>query len=372
MLGLFLFSTSLVGQGLTLPPSGANQKSTIIQHMGLATVTINYSSPDVTAPDGTDRKGQIWGKLVPYGMNNLGFGTAKESPWRAGANENTTISFSHDVKIQGKSLKAGTYGFHIVPQEQGKDWTLIFSKNSTAWGSYFYDPNDDALKVSTKPEKTEHNEWLMYGFSDRELAACTAYLAWESMKVPFRIEVSNMMDLYIENLARELQGTATGFTWQGWNTAANFCLNNNTHLEQGLEWADASISAAFIGQENYTTLSTKAALLNALKRTEESEKVMEQAVAHPTATVFQIHNYGRQLLASGNKEKAMEIFEMNAKRFPDTWPVNVGLGRAYSALGKYKKALKHMELAYNNAPQEFNKNNVKGHIDKLKKGEDIN
>jgi hypothetical protein len=83
-------------------PSGS-QKATVSQRVGITDISITYSRPSVNARE-------IWGKLVPYGMNNLGFGTAKESPWRAGADENTTIAFTHDVTIEGKNLKAGTYG----------------------------------------------------------------------------------------------------------------------------------------------------------------------------------------------------------------------------------------------------------------------
>ena len=88
-----LISTTLFAQSVTLPTSGGNQKAEVSQWIGPVKVTINYSSPKVHAPDGTDRKGHIWGELVPYGLNNLGFGTSTAAPWRAGANENTTITF---------------------------------------------------------------------------------------------------------------------------------------------------------------------------------------------------------------------------------------------------------------------------------------
>src|SRR6266404_5720051 len=92
----FALAGSIFAQfpGLTLPPSGNNQKSTVTQYVGPVLVTIEYSSPAVHAANGTDRRGQIWGKLVPYGMSNLGFNAGKESPWRAGANENTVFAIS--------------------------------------------------------------------------------------------------------------------------------------------------------------------------------------------------------------------------------------------------------------------------------------
>ena len=131
--------------------------------MGLVKVIIVYSSPDVTGPNGESREGNIWGQLVPYGMNNLRFGTAEESPWRAGANENTIIEFSHDVMIEGQSLAAGEYGLHMIAEPE--EWTIIFSNNSTAWGSYSYDAAEDALRVKVKPVDSEFTEWLTYDFS---------------------------------------------------------------------------------------------------------------------------------------------------------------------------------------------------------------
>src|SRR5262249_14185033 len=133
--------------GLTMPPSGGNQKASVAQHIGLVKVSVDYSSPHVHSPVGEDRKGKISGTLVPYGMANLGFGTCGDQcPWRGGANENTVFTTSHAIKVQGKELPAGAYGLHFVP---GKDeWTVIFSKNSTSWGSFFYDAKEDALRVT--------------------------------------------------------------------------------------------------------------------------------------------------------------------------------------------------------------------------------
>ena len=109
-------------QLVTLPPDGDNQKASVSQWIGLVEVTITYNSPDVTGPDGSDRTGKIWGQLVPYGMANLGFGTCGgECPWRAGANENTVFRVSHDVKVEGLPLPAGSYGFHIIPGPE--EWT---------------------------------------------------------------------------------------------------------------------------------------------------------------------------------------------------------------------------------------------------------
>ena len=116
-----LFASIACWSQMTLPPSGSNQKSETSQFLGLVKVTISYSSPDVAGRP-------IWGALVPYGLTNLATFKSSEqnpSPWRAGANENTIITISHDAEIEGKPLKAGTYGLHMIPGPE--DWTIIFA-----------------------------------------------------------------------------------------------------------------------------------------------------------------------------------------------------------------------------------------------------
>jgi len=105
LLATGLLSLPALGQGITTPPNGDNQRSSVTQHIGLVKVTIDYNSPDVHAPNGEDRRGKIWGTLVPWGTIDDPFGTCTECPWRAGANENTVFTVSHDVKINGQPLK---------------------------------------------------------------------------------------------------------------------------------------------------------------------------------------------------------------------------------------------------------------------------
>ena len=357
---------------ITLPPSGGNQKASVTQHMGLSHVTINYSSPDVTGFDGKSREGKIWGQLVPYGLNNLNFGAStaeNPSPWRAGANENTTIELSHDMEIEGSPIKAGTYGLHMIVEKD--EWTIIFSENYDAWGSYFYNPENDVLRVKVKPQTAEFNEWLNFSFENRQLAECKAFLKWEKMKVGFKIAVPNMTELYAKQIEEELKGSK-GFNWQAWDNAASYFVSNNLDLNKALYFSDQAINNSFMGQKNFTTLSTKASVLSAMGKEKEAMEVIEEAINHSSANVFRIHNLGRSYINSGKKKEALEIFELNAKRFPKTWPINVGLARGHSANGNYKTALKYAELALKNAPDELNKKSMTAAVEKLKKGEDIN
>jgi tetratricopeptide (TPR) repeat protein len=370
LIASFFITQFANAQNITLPPGGDNQKSIAIQYIGaLANVKIEYNSPDVTAPNGESRKGNIWGKVVPYGLQDLGFGLSSAespSPWRAGANENTTITFSHDVTIQGEALNAGTYGFHVIPEKEG-EWTLIFSKNSTAWGSYFYDKKDDALRVTTQPEATAFTEWLTFEFVDRQPNSCTIALKWDELSIPFKVEIPNMHTVYIDNFKRELQSTA-GFTWQGWQQAANYCATNKVELEQGLEWAENAVNT----QKNFTTLQTKSAILSQLDRKEEANKIMDEAIKEPTVSVFQIHGYGRQLIIQDKDDEALKVFKYNKERFGDVWPVRVGLARGYSAVGNYKEAIKHCKIALERAPNQLNKDGLAAAIEKLKEGKDMN
>jgi hypothetical protein len=371
MLLLCFGMQTVVAQPIIQPPSGDNNKSTITQYIGaLVSVTVNYSSPNVTGPAGEDRKGKIWGELVPYGLTDQGFGTSKAAPWRAGANENTTITFSHDVMVQGQPIKAGTYGFFIIVEKTGP-WTLIFSNNHTAWGSFFYNQQEDALRVTATPSDAPYTEWLTYEFTDRQQDQATCALVWENKMIPFVIKVPDINKLYVDNMRRQLQN-ATGFKWENWNDAAAYCVTKKVNLDEALTWSENAISLPFIGEENFTTLSTKSQVLDALGRKEDSEVTMQKAIRHPTATALQVHFYGRQLITQGKKEEAMKIFEYNQKEHPKEWVVNVGMARGYSAMGNYKSALKYAKIAYETAPDPQNKESMKQAVAKLESGQDIN
>ena len=121
------------GQAIELRLPTLSQRAIGTQRIGLTDITVNYCRPLVGGRE-------IWGKAVPYGQT-----------WRSGANENTTISFTDDVSVEGHALPAGTYGLHTIPAAD--QWTIIFSKNSTSWGSFSYNDKEDALRVNVKPHK---------------------------------------------------------------------------------------------------------------------------------------------------------------------------------------------------------------------------
>jgi Flp pilus assembly protein TadD len=355
--------------GLTLPPSGDNQRTVVTQQIGPVEVTIDYSSPDVTAPGGEDRRGKMWGQLVPYGMANLGFGSCGEQcPWRAGANFNTTLTVSHDVLVEGQPLAAGTYGLHMIPGQER--WTLILSRNAHSWGSFFYDPAEDALRVEVTPRAAPYSHWLDYEFLDRGPDRATVALQWEELEVPWTIAVPNVGDLYAAALRDDLR-TAAGFSWTNWAAAAQWAIGAERPAE-AVEWAQAAAAAPFIGQENFQTLSTLARAQALAGQAAESDATLLRAVDHPTADVFQVHQLGRTLLGEGRAVTAMLVFEKNAERHGDAWPVHVGLMRGHSALGRYAQALEHARKALPQAPDDVNRTSLETAIGRLEKGEDVN
>jgi hypothetical protein len=355
-------------QGLTLPPSGDNQRAKVIQHIGPVKVSVDYSSPRVHF-HGQERRGKIWGQLVPYGLSDLGFNDCKACPWRAGANMNTVFKTTNDVLIEGKPLPAGSYGLHMIPGQT--EWTVIFSKDSSSWGSFFYDPKQDALRVTVKPEKAPYREWLTYDFTVREPEKAVVALEWEELAVPITITVPDAKELYVKELRNELR-TNLGFFSSNWRMAADYCLANKVDLPEALAWARKAATDPNVGESNFQNLTTlwRAELANGLDA--DAAKTLDKALASPTATPIQIHLLGRQLLGEGKKAEAMKIFELNAKRFPNQWPVNVGLMRGYAALGDYKKALEYAKLALLQAPDPLNKKNIENMMKLLGEGKDIN
>jgi hypothetical protein len=363
-----LVAVNAAAQALSTPPSGDNQRASVSQHIGIVEVNVDYSSPDVHAPDGSDRRGKIWGTLVPMGAPDDPFGTCTECPWRAGANQNTVFTVSHDVMIEGQSLPAGSYGLFMEPGND--DWTVIFSKDHDAWGSYFYEPKNDALRVKVKPAKSEYNEWLTYEFTDRMPDHATVALKWEELQVPITISVPNATDLHMAAIRNELRNYP-GFEWQNWVAAAQYALQVK-RPNDALEFADAAVNRPFVSEENFQTLNTLATAQEAAGKTADATATRDRALNHRTAGPTDLHQYGRRLMAQGKNEEALKVFELNAKRHPNAWPVNVGLARGYSAVGRYKEALKYAKLALAQAPDDQNRQVLSAGIKKLEEGKDMN
>lgn len=363
-------ATAATAQNLTAPPPGANQRSVVTQYLGMVSVTIDYNSPDVTSPAGDDRTGQIWGQLVPWGIapNPFypGFGSAQNMPWRAGSNENTTITLSHDVEIEGESLAAGTYGLFMAPGEE--EWTIIFNRNSSAWGSFFYDPSLDAAQVKVKPETTDFfREWLTFEFDDRQLDTALAVMHWEHLRVPFRVSVPKSAEFYHQAMSAELTG-AVGFNFQNFIQASQWAAGQDAYHEDAVRWADAAITA----NTTFQTLVNKSNVLDQIGRREEALATFDQAMEQPTATAIAVHMAARGLQGQGKMDDAAIVFRKNYEKNAGQWPVDFGMARVYSQEGNFEKALEHARIALTRAPDGPQKQNLETQIARLEKGENIN
>lgn len=366
IIGLLLASTIFISAfpqiSLTTLPSGGNKKAFVGERIGITDVTIHYDRPGVKG-----REGKIWGQLIPVGFTDPGFGSSKAAPWRAGANENTTIEFSNDVKIEGQTLPAGRYGFFVAYDPN--ECTLIFSKNSTSWGHFYYDEKEDALRVKVKPQPLDKPvEWLKYEFTNQTENSATVSLEWEKLMIPFKIETDYEKD-QVESFRRELR-TERGFLWESWDQAAQWCAAHNTNLDEALVWADTATSSIFGGDKNFQAWSTKAQVLQKLGRNAEATETMKKAL--PLGSMFDLHTYGRQLIQQKMFKEALDVFKMNYDKNPNQFMTLMGLTRGYSANGDYKTALKYANLALPIAPPGANKTTVQTMIDKLKEGKDVN
>jgi len=336
LLILLAVGTSLSARQTNVTLPDVSQKAMVSQRVGLTDITITYYSPAV-------KKRDIWGKLVPY-----------DKTWRAGANENTTICFTHDVKVEGKEIAKGIYGLHMIPGKE--EWAIIFSKNHTSWGSYFYKKEEDALRVTVKPEPAPFLEWLSFDFTDRESHSVTASLRWEKLRVPFKIE-ADVEKIVVENLGKELR-TLPYWFWRGTYGAAKYCLDNNVNLDEALKWVDQSISV----KENFFNVSLKFKLLDKLGKKAEAVQVMKKAMKIATEQELTRHAYS---FAATDKDKCKKMLLDNIERFK-TWSSYQALARFYNYFKDKENALKYFKFALKKAPVD-QKEKLKAAIEKLNK-----
>lgn len=333
---MLLSAAAAIAQpALTLPQ--ASPEASVSQKVGLTEIEIRYHRPAVN-------KRTVWGDLVPY-----------DEVWRAGANENTTISFSSPVTVNGKPLAAGTYGLHMIPTKG--DWTIAFSNMNVAWGSFSYDEKEDALRVTAKPQAAGFEERLSYRFDDPTDKSVTVAMRWEKLEVPFTVEVDTP-SVVIASLRNELRGLPR-FGWQGWNGAAAYAMRNKVNLDEALTWVDRSISM----QENFTNLRTKAGILEAKGDAKTAAELRDKAMK--IATEVEINAYGYQLLGAGKTDEAIEIFRKNVKDHPQSWNTYDSLGEAYDRKGDKKLAAENYRKAQSMTKDPDQKKRIAGILAKM-------
>lgn len=320
-----------------------SQRASVTQRIGLTDITIVYHSPAVGGRE-------LFGKIIPYGK-----------VWRAGANENTTITFADDAAVEGKPIAAGTYGLHLIPDQD--QWTVIFSKNSTSWGSFTYDEKEDALRVTVKPKPAEFRDSLAYTFDDIKPDSAAATMRWDKLAVPFviSVDVKAITERSIKNQLRNVGG----FTWAGYDEAATWCLDGNCSLDEALKWEDTSIQA----EERFDNLLTKSQILAAMGKKQEADAM--QAKAFDKASGIQLHAYGRGLQIQKKQDEGFAVFKINIQKRPNEWYTHGEISRIASAKGDFPLAIKEMKLALAGAPDGA-KQQIQGLIARLEKNQDIN
>ncbi len=338
-----LIATVCSAQSTQLNLPRASQRAEVTQRIGITDITIVYSRPLANG-----RK--IWGGLVPYGQ-----------VWRAGANENTIITFPDPVAIEGQPLEAGTYGVHMIPNED--QWTIIFSKMHTAWGSFSYKQDEDALRITVKPQATELHNALLYDFDQLQPDSAVVVMSWDKVAVPFKVSV-NVNQVVESSLHKQLRGLSQ-YTWDGWDDAATYMVDNKMDLKEALKYEDNSIG----NEDRFENEMTKSRILEALGEPSEAKAAKEKALS--LAAAPQLYGYGRQLQAQGKQAEAFAVYKTAAQKYPDNWLSHAGLARIACSEGKYPDATKQMQLALAGAPDPA-KSGVEGLIKKLQAQQDIN
>jgi tetratricopeptide (TPR) repeat protein len=344
LLGILLCAAASRAQSAIDDLPRPSQHAEVIQRIGLTDITINYSRPLVNG-----RK--IFGGLEAYGK-----------VWRAGANENTTISVTDPVTIDVQTLAPGTYGLHMIPGEN--EWIVIFSRANTSWGSFSYDQKEDALRITVKPQASDFHDALTYQFDELKPDSAVVTMRWDKIAVPFKVSV-NVNEVVEQRMHQHLRGLAQ-YTWDGWNDAADYLVNAKVDLEEALAYTDKSIAV----EERYENLMTKSRALDLLGRKEEAAKFRSEALSK--ANAIQSYGYARQLQRDKKLDEAWAAYRANAKKFPNDWISHFGMARLYSAQGDYDNALKEAKTALAGAPPDGTKDFIEGQIRRLESKQDIN
>jgi Protein of unknown function (DUF2911) len=320
------FAPAVRGQVPIVLPDGS-PKASVSQTVGLSEFTVSYHRPGVN-------KRKIWGELVPYGQ-----------PWRAGANENTTLTASTPFTFGGKAVPAGTYGVHVLPAEG--EWVVILSSQAKAWGSFSYDAKEDVVRVAAKPEAADFVERLTYTFDTPANDSTALALRWEKVRIAVPVTVDTKA-VTLASIRDQLRGLPR-FSWQGYNQAAAWAARNDVTTDEAFAWADRSITM----QKTFANLRTKALLLE--KKGDAKAAAALRAEALPLATEADVNNLGYQLLGDGKIPEALEYFRKNAKEHPLSWNVWDSLAEGLEKAGDTKGARENYQKALGMAPEDQKK-----------------
>jgi hypothetical protein len=239
------------------------------------------------------------------------------------------------VRVEGRLLPKGIYGLHMIPS--ASSWVIIFSRNSTSWGSFTYDSTEDALRVRVAPHAIPHVEALTYSFDDPKPSSVVITMCWDDVAVPMRVEI-DAPHLVAQKLRLQLRGRAQT-EWQSWEEVANYLLESSLDANEALRYADQSIQI----EDRFENEMTRARALRALGRAAEAESAQSRAVAMGSQT--QVYSFARTLQRLGQQRAALEIFLQDSRKHPGTWTTHLEAARLAVAASDYPQAILEIRAA---------------------------
>lgn len=267
---MLISASNIFGQ---IPVIRESNRQEIMQVVGDAKISIVYHRPNVKG-----RVGKIFGcaaqSEIQRGNNTGPCLVPNGQVWRTGANDNTTIEFSTDVTINGSPLPAGKYAFFAIPQDN--EWTLIFNKVANEWGAFTYKADQDALRVKAAPMKLANmRETMMFEFDSISANTTKVVLSWESLAVPFTVNVGDINARMIGIIRNEVKNRKADDV-RPLNQGAGFVFSNKMkeHYEEALGWLDESIKV----KETFANLNSKARLLAEMGKKADAIATAEKAI----------------------------------------------------------------------------------------------
>jgi tetratricopeptide (TPR) repeat protein len=332
-------------------PRDPSPAASVSQTVGISVITVNYSRPSI-------RGREVWGNLVPYGWDKNGSAIGLESPWRAGANENTVLHLSHDALVEGTKVPAGNYGLTFIINKDNSG-EVILSKDYKSWGSFWYNPKQDQMRARiTVRDVPVSVEKLYYSFDSVSRTWAELDLNWAKKQFPVKIEFA--VDEIVMDNAKELMNGQTAFLYQNLNAAANYALAHNVDTAQAMQWVNRSMAA---NPNNYTTLAIKAGLLKKAGDSIASAKLLKDAL--PFANDGELNAYGYQLLGEKRYTEAIDALKLNTQKHPEnpnTWD---SLGEAYALAGDKKNAIASFKKSLSMNPPAAVKGNSEKYLKQL-------
>ena len=335
-----LVSSVAVAQAPPLTVPQPSPAARVEQTVGLTRLTVDYHRPAVNG-----RK--VWGGLVPYGQ-----------VWRAGANENTVFSTSSAIKVAGKPLAAGSYGLHMIPTAH--DWTIIFNRVTTGWGSFAYEAKDDVLRVTVHPVATaENEERLSYRFDDPtdKIGDADAALGEAGGAGAHRHRHAGGGDEF--DARRAARPVAVLLAAVG---AGGDVLDPERRQPRR--------GAALRRQVDDVRAALRRDPRARRHRREEGRQPRRPRRCAPRRSRSppsnELNQFGYTLVAQKKLDEAIAIFKTNVKEHPQSWNTYDSLAEAYMTKGDKASALENYTRALSMVKDDANRKRITDTVSKLK------